>query len=89
MIRLKIDVIIITTRVRRLSKSFRNNSLVVQQPIGTPWVQVQEHQLRITKNSWRFDPLGKGLAPRQDHHEHKRKGGSDSLRVASRGDEKH
>jgi hypothetical protein len=85
--KLKIDVIIITTMVRRMRKSFRNNNLVVQQQIKIPWFQAQEHQLRITRNSWRFDPLGKRLAPRQDHHEHKRKGGSDSLRITLKGDE--
>jgi len=63
---------------------------VVQRPIGTPWFQVQKHQLKITRNSWGLDPLGKGLAPRQNHHKHKRKGvGFDSSEITPRGDEKH
>jgi hypothetical protein len=63
---------------------------VVQRPIGTPWFQVQKHQLKTTRNSWGFDPLGKGLIPKQNHHKHKRKGvGFDSSEITSRGDEKH
>jgi hypothetical protein len=62
---------------------------MVQRQIGIPWFQAQEHQLRITRNSWWFDPPRKGLALKQDHHEHKRKGGFDSLGITLRGDEKH
>jgi hypothetical protein len=42
--KLKIDVIIIITMVKRLSRSFRNNNLVVQRQIRIPWFQAQEHQ---------------------------------------------
>jgi hypothetical protein len=37
------DAIILAVGIRGFNKSFRNNSLVVRQPIGTPWFQAQEH----------------------------------------------
>jgi hypothetical protein len=41
--KLKINAIINIAIVGRLNKSYRNNSLMVQPPVGTPQFQVQEH----------------------------------------------
>jgi len=60
-------IIIIIIRVRGLNKSCWNSNLVVQQPLGTPRFQAQKHQLKIIKNSKRFDPPRKKLrTPRED-----------------------